>query len=146
MIQKFGAALLVGAVLLFSGCATIRPLEDRAPAPSSSFDKAKVKSDAALWALTGPGRKWSEIAPTGSMAPLMDSRSVALFEVYTGQPLYVGDWVVFDRGDVPNVLHRISEIKGDYLYISGVNVPRSDGWFHKSRVKLRVAGVLYSTR
>jgi hypothetical protein len=136
----------MGAVLLFSGCATIRPLEDRAPAPSSSFDRTKVKSDAALWALTSPGRSWSEIAPTGSMAPLLDSRSVALYESYHGQPLYVGDWVVFDRGDFPNVLHRIEDIKGDYLFIGGVNNHYSDGWFHKSRVKLRVAGVLYSTR
>jgi hypothetical protein len=80
------------------------------------------------------------------MAPLMDSRSIVLFESYAGQTLRVGDWVVFDRGDFPNVLHRIEDVTETHVFISGVNVPRSDGWFPKSRVKLRVAGVLYTTR
>jgi hypothetical protein len=144
MVLRILSALSILCVL--SGCSPNVAKEDRNPAPSSSYDKPTVLADAGLWAVLRPGRAISEIAPTGSMAPLMDSRSVALYEVYTGQTLYKGDWIVFDRGDVPNVLHRIDDVTSTHVHVAGVNNALPDGWFPFSKVKLRVAGVLYSSK
>ena len=80
------------------------------------------------------------------MLPLMDQRSISLYEKYTEHTqLAVGDWIVFDRGDQPNVLHRVLEVTPKDFFVSGVNTPRSDGWFPRSRIKLRVAGILYTS-
>lgn len=146
MTKRIRGVVLVTALLVLSGCTTARPVELQNPAPSSSYTKARAWGDALRWSVAAPGRTYGYMSPTGSMAPLLDSRSIALYEPYTGQPLYPGDAIVFDRGDSSNVLHRIDEVQGDYLRISGINNRRSDGWFHKSKVKLRLVGVLYTSR
>lgn len=132
--------------LLLAACGPVVPLEERNPAPSSSYTLAQIKADAAAWTIGAEGRKSSGIMPTGSMAPVLDSRSVALYEPYVGQELFVGDLVYFDRGDVHEVLHRIDVVTPTHVRTSGVNVRNSDGWIPKSKIKYRVAGVLYSKR
>lgn len=78
------------------------------------------------------------------MAPLIDSRSIVLLESYTGQSIAKGDWVRFDRGDAPNVLHRVEDVTETHVYLSGWNNRYSDGWFPKSAISYRLAGVLYA--
>ena len=132
--------------LLLGGCASLDvPLEDRNPAPSSSVTKVQAQFDAGVWAFGGPARAWSGVSPTGSMAPFIDSRSIVLYEAFDGR-VNVGDWVYFDRGDVPNVLHRVVDVTATHVFIASVNTRGSDGWFPKSAIKYRVAGVLYTER
>lgn len=133
--------------LLLTGCQTtgLRPLEDRTPAGSSSMSKLDAAAIAGDYVRLYGGTL-GNVSPTGSMAPVLDSRSLLLLEPYHGQQLHVGDIVVYDRGDQPNVVHRIVEIRGDAFYVSGDNNQWPDGWFKLSAIKYRVAGVLYTAR
>ncbi len=131
---------------ILAGCSP-RPVGSEAvnPAPSSSYLREQVNGDAALWALTGAGRAYGPVSATSSMAPLIDSRSVVLLEPYSGQPIAKGDWVRFDRGDVPNVLHRVEDVTATHVYLSGWNNRTSDGWFPKTAISYRLAGILYAS-
>lgn len=140
--------LLVILLLGFAGCASTQfGTEKSNPAPSSSYAKQRVLKDANLWALTGPGRAYGEVSATSSMVPLADSHSILLHEVYTpGMEIRVGDWVSFDRGDKDNVTHRVEDVTETHVYVSGVNNRHSDGWFPKTAIHTRVAGILFSSR
>ena len=130
------------ALVALAGCAPVNP-----PAPSSSYTLDDVQADATAWAQRSRGRVWTHVAPTGSMLPLLDDRSVALYEAYEGQPVYPGDAVYFLRdgpGSIP-VLHTVTAVNNDSIRTSGVNA-RGDGWHAKSLIRYRLAGVLYSTR
>lgn len=133
--------------LLIAGCGRKRSAEDISPAGSSSLTMDQAKFMASIVALSMQPRGYvSTVAPTGSMAPVIDSRSVLILEKYIGQKLNVADIVCFDRGDAPNVCHRIVEIKDDAFYVSGDNNKWPDGWFKLSVIKHRVAGIIYSQR
>jgi len=136
---------LLSSVLWFCGCAPQRPKEDRTPAGSSALTKAQAGALAAHYATLHRG-SWCHVAPTGSMAPVIDSRSVLLLEPYTGQPIHAGDIVCFDRGDNPNVCHRVVEVRGDSFYISGDNNQWPDGWHKLTAIKHRVAGIIFTQR
>lgn len=82
-------------------------------------------------------------AKTNSMAPyIVGGTDYLLLIDYTNQPLAPGMVVVFDRGDAPRTVHMIAEVYGDYVYMSGLNNRRSDGWFHRSKVRQIVTAVL----
>jgi hypothetical protein len=138
-------AILCALGIFFGGCAPQRPKEDRSPAGSSSLTKADAASLAATYA-TRHGAAWAYVAPTGSMAPVIDSRSVLLLEPYVGQPILAGDIVCFDRGDVSSVCHRVIEVKDDAFYVSGDNNTWPDGWFKLTTIKHRVAGIIFTQR
>jgi hypothetical protein len=78
------------------------------------------------------------------MLPHADSRSVVLLVEYTGQPIRRGMLVRFDRGDLPNVMHRVEDVTATHFFASGTNVPRSDGWFPLSAISHICAGILFS--
>jgi hypothetical protein len=136
--------------LFSSGCA-LRPVgnEKYNPAPSSHVAMERVTADAAFWALLASerDRTYGSITPTSSMTPLLDSRSIALLEAYRpDDPIFVGDVICFNRGDAPNVQHRVEGVTKTHVYVSGWNNPRADGWFPKTTIKYKLAGVLYSRR
>lgn len=148
-------AELLGALVCFAlaglivaglqGCGKQRAKEDQTPAGSSALTKA----DAATLAQSYAARHraaWAYVAPSGSMAPVIDSRSVLLLEPYTGQPINVGDIVCFDRGDNPNVCHRVIEVKDGAFYVSGDNNQWPDGWHKLTTIKHRVAGIIFTRR
>jgi signal peptidase I len=143
-MNRLGFVLLAIVIGCLAACAK-RSKEDQAPAGSSSMTRAEAESLAALYALR-TGGSWAFVGPTGSMAPVIDSHSVLLLERYKGQKIVAGDIVVFDRGDVPNVCHRVVEVKDDAFYVSGDNNQWPDGWFKLTRIQHRVAGVLYTER
>ncbi len=83
----------------------------------------------------------------GSMAPTLDSHTIALAETYNGETLFAGDIVVFDRGDNHAIVHRVKSVNGDNtITIQGDNVGSPDGTFSIKSVKARVVGLLYSKR
>ncbi len=120
--------------------------EDENPAPRSSMSKIEAWQYGYHIASQAPGQRVvTYIANTGSMVPTMDSKSIVILELYTGQELFLNDIVLFDRIDTGNVLHRINGIKGNGLYIKGDGNNRADGWFDKKRVTHRVIGILYTS-
>jgi hypothetical protein len=145
-----GTALSIAILCFWAffgiGCSKQRPLEDQTPAGSSSLSVEQAKRIVAFASLSVPNGAFCEVAPTGSMAPVIDSRSVLLLERYIGQRLNVGDIVIFDRGDIHSVCHRVVEIKQDAFYVSGDNNRNSDGWHKLSSIKHRVVGVIYTQR
>jgi hypothetical protein len=132
--------------LALTGCGPLKPKEERNPAPSSNLTKAEATALAHLYCATKPLGSFGYIATTGSMAPFLDSRTVVLYEPYTGGALHEGDIVVFDRGDSPNVIHRVIEARGDSVFISGDNNHHPDGWFPRTSIRLRVVGLLFTAR
>jgi hypothetical protein len=136
--------------LIPAGCA-LRPVgnEKCNPAPSSHTAMERVAADAALWALLSSDRDrtYRSITATSSMTPFLDSRSIALLEVYRpGDPIFVGDVICFDRGDVQNVLHRVEAVTATHVYVSGWNNLWPDGWFPKTVITHKLAGILYAQR
>lgn len=132
------------ALAVVAGCGK-RPREDRSPAGSSALTKADAALLAGIYGSLYRGT-WANVAATGSMAPSIDSRSVLLLEPYTGQKINAGDIVCFDRGDAPNVCHRVIEVKGAAFYVSGDNNKWPDGWHQLTTIKHRVAGIIFTQR
>ena len=128
-------------VLLLTSCTKQRPLEDRSPAGSSSLTKAQA---VAIASAQGP---WTYVAPTGSMAPVIDSGCVLMLEVYTGQRLHAGD-ILLHQPDGFNgtICHRVVEVGEDAVYMSGDNNMWPDGWIKLSTVRYRVVGIIFTKR
>lgn len=83
---------------------------------------------------------------TGSMRPVLRGgrELMAMEACYADTPLARGQMVVFNRGDLPAVLHYIAAISrdGQHLYLSGVSSRHSDGWFHRDTVAFVVREVI----
>jgi hypothetical protein len=83
---------------------------------------------------------------TGSMHPVLKGgrEVLAMERCRPDTPLTRGQMVAFNRGDLPAVLHYIANISrdGQYLYLSGVNNRRSDGWFPRTAVAYVVREVI----
>ena len=122
--------------------------ESKNPAPSSSMTLATATNIAAGWWQQDPGnRAFSVPTPTASMLPYLDSKTVLLLErVKPETKVHVNDIVVFDRGDAPNVCHRVLIVRGRDYFISGDNNSRSDGWFAHEKLSYRVAGTIFTLR
>jgi hypothetical protein len=145
LLWSMAVLCLLSSVLWLCACVPQRAKEDQTPAGSSRLTKADAGALAAIYAAKHGGF-WCNVAPTGSMAPVIDSRSVLLLEPYAGQPLNAGDIVCFDRGDNPNVCHRVVEVKDGAFYVSGDNNKWPDGWHKLAAIKYRVAGIIFTAR
>lgn len=146
----FLIAVLSFLAALVSGCGGSAdvPREDRTPAPSSSLTKQDAIASAQLWAMFDTSRRgFCEVAPTGSMAPVIDSRSVLLLERVRPGDLRPNDIAIFEREPgKPSVCHRVHEVRPDGVLFSGDNNRGSDGWIRPERIQWRVAGILYTQR
>ncbi len=141
--MKLWAPVLLA--LLLAGCGPSRVGDEKSnPAPSAPVTKPIARSDAMYWATRYPDRMWGPVSATGSMVPMLDSNSIVLLVRYTGQPLRKGMVARFDRGDLPNVLHRIEDVNTTHVFISGLNVSRADGWIPKTEVSAILAGLFYT--
>lgn len=120
------------------------------PAPSSSDSKAIVIGDAKRWVDSNPlNRRFAVVNPTGSMLPYFDSFSVLLEEKVTGYELVPGDIASYDDLKGGTICHRVREVnaRGAVLFTGDNNRNTSpDGWIAPSRIRWRVAGILYSKR
>lgn len=85
---------------------------------------------------------------TGSMTPVLrGGRELLVMETCRADtPLALGQMVVFNRGDLPAVLHYIAAVSRDgrHLYLSGVGNRYSDGWFHRDTVAFVVREIITS--
>lgn len=144
IVQCVGA---LSIALALTGCSP-QPVGDELarPAISSPVPMAVALADAQNWATRQPGRFYSVPSPSSSMAPRITSKCVVLLETYRGTPLFKGDLVRFDRGDVNGVLHEIYEVTPTHVFMTGSNNKVSDGWFPISSISLQVAGILYTAR
>ena len=83
---------------------------------------------------------------TGSMKPVLQGgrELMAMEDCRPGTLLARGQMVVFNRGDLPAVLHYIADVSRDgrYLYLSGVSSRHSDGWFHRDTVAFVVREII----
>lgn len=142
ILAVFAAHLVVLGVIL--GCSSPAP-ELLHPAPSSRLTTAEALTLAQIYAVNS-SRSYSTVAPTGSMVPTFDSRSVLLLEKIRELPA-VGDIVVADEGPGrENVGHRVTAAQDDSVILSGDANHTSDGWVRIDRLKWRVAGILYTRR
>jgi len=131
--------------MLLVGCEQ-RPPEERNPAPSSSITLTQAQGDAAFWILGRPNRSYSLVAPTGSMLPTLDSRSVLLLETVTATDLRPNDLAIYTRDDGRAIVHRVKAIHPHGILFDGDNNKASDGWIDPTRITHRVAGILYTRR
>lgn len=141
------AACIIAAICaLLAGCGK---REDINPAPSSSIAHAQAMSDAAMWAMSHPARRsFTTVLPTGSMAPVLDSRSVLLLEPAKGGELQVGDIAIYEEGGGKTICHRVRLVKPNAVLFTGDNNDslRPDGRIANDRIRWRVAGILFTER
>jgi uncharacterized protein YceK len=140
-------ALIALWALFVTGCGPVirNTGTEKGVAPTSSLTRADAESLAELICHLRPGLTWSQIAPTGSMEPLLNSHALVITEPTDGSDLRLGQWVVFDRGDSPRVLHRVAMLNATHFIASGTSNRHSDGWLPRDRVHSRVVATLYTS-
>jgi hypothetical protein len=133
-------------VMLLTACAK---KEDLSPSATSSISKERAVLDAQAWVLRDSAKRSTiTVADTGSMAPVIDSRSVLLLEPVSGQNLLSGDIAIYDNLNGGTRCHRVREVSETGVLFTGDNNrgTQPDGWIAHSRIRWRVAGILYSKR
>lgn len=140
-MKRLGFAFL----LVFAGCSK-QPTTFTPSLTPPDGSRADVIADAAKWSANAPGRYFATVADTHSMEPVINRNSVVLCVRNTGQPLRPGLVAVFDRRDVPRVLHTIAAVSSDggSAYFSGYNNRTSDGWFARDAIEGFVVGQLFA--
>lgn len=123
--------------------------EDRNPAGSSSLTWAQGYALAGVAAAElGEGFFVIAVAPTGSMVPALDSRSILIVEsIAPGFKLRVNDICLYTRADVGTVCHRATVVRDDgWTFFAGDANSRSDGWINPRRIVGRVVAIIYTER
>ena len=140
--------LVVGCLLLGSDSpGQEMRQEDRRPAPSSSLSKAEACALGVQWKLSNPGRRdYCEVANTGSMAPVLDSRCVLLLEKSSASDLRKNDISIYQRGANSTICHRVVEVRPDGVLFEGDNNRGSDGWIPPDRILWRVVSIIFTQR
>lgn len=144
--------LVLAAALLWlllcpgsQGMETLR--EDRKPAPSSSLSKAEAIALGNLWKQTDPQKRdFCLVSNSGSMAPVLDSRSVLLLEKATAADLRKNDISIYHRDTGPTVCHRVVEVGATSVLFDGDNNRASDGWIPADRIRWRVVSIIFTRR
>ena len=141
------AIICFAIAILLGGCAGVpKRLEDVRPAPSSSMTKAQATDFAKTWAEGDRfNRSFSTVSTTGSMTPLIDSRTVLLIEKVKMTDIQFRDLPIYWDG-ARWVVHVAMAKRQNSVLITGANNMRSDGWIAESKIKWRVAGVLFTQR
>jgi len=145
-LNRLGTALLFLAFAV-NAMGGLRHQESRNPAPSSFMTMTEARQIGNLWVAMKPGQRAIRfIAPTGSMLPIFDSRCILLVEKVTIADLRVNDIVEYERVDGLMVMHRVAAISDSAVIFSGDNNTRHDGWVSASRIRWRVAVIMYTQR
>lgn len=145
-VRRFAiAAIAIGGGLPLSAREMVR--EDARPAPSSSLSKADALALASLWKQTSPQtRDYCEVGATGSMAPVLDSRSILLLERITASDLRKNDISIYVHSAELTTCHRVLDVRPEGVLFSGDNNSENDGWIQPDRVRWRVVGILFTRR
>lgn len=136
-----GAALAL-LCLLLAGCYSIPTGGE--PRFVLVKDKIEAVQRAVAWSCNGKGYNWGTVGSrTHSMWPVLRGGEVILERDYDGSArIPTGSFVVFDRGDTDNVLHRVVAENERAVLIEGDNNATGDGWFTKDRVHRLVVEVI----
>jgi hypothetical protein len=131
----------LGLALLVAGCAPRETAGPAAPSSGISYELALVCARDMARLIGG---EVATFTPTGSMLPVLDSRTVAVIErIAVNDRFAVGDIVTFPSPDGP-VCHRVTAVGGDgYVITSGDNNQHGDGW---QRPTHRVVAIFYTLR
>lgn len=147
-LKAVSILILAAFTLSGPGCGPQGAKEQLRPAPSSSLTRADWLNSRVLeaWVTSRPDRTWALVAPTGSMAPYIDSKSILLIEPVTDtKTLRPGDVAHYVRQDGTRVVHTVREVnsRGAVLFSGDNNAgTSSDGWIESNRVWGRTAAVL----
>lgn len=142
-------AFAVIALFMLLSCTS---KEDVRPAPSSSMTKAEALTFAREhWVKFAPGNTYCDVAATGSMVPMFDSRSVLLLEPVTTAQLTAHDianYATAPDGTGPDsITHGVTLVEGGAFIAEGdSNRNVNDGFIAGKRLRYRVAGILYTQR
>lgn len=90
------------------------------------------------------GGRYSMIAPTGSMEPILDSSSLVVFVPAGGVEIKAGMVVSYSRQGQNNVLHRVLAVTDTHFIPAGVANMRNDGRIEKDRIERIMVGVIYT--
>ena len=121
--------------------------DDLRPAPSSPLTRQDALAIGALWKQSNPEKRdYCAVAPTGSMAPILDSRSVLLIERASADDLRKNDLSIYLASAVQSICHRVIEVRPYAVLFDGDNNRRSDGWIPAGRVRWRVAAIIFTRR
>ncbi len=136
------AAAAALCLVLLVGCAAPggRPHID--PVVIVLPSKAEAAREAYWWALGIPNRACGPVGHTGSMRPLLQGGEFLELERYEGRPLRAGEIIVLDRGDAPNVLHRIVCSSRYGVFTMGDNCAHGDCWRPLTAVKYTVHAIV----
>jgi hypothetical protein len=133
-------------LLLFSGCGGQKSNtgveQGIAPKSPLSYEDAVVK---ARTVAVITGSKYGEIAPTGSMEPILDSSSIPIYIDSDGSNITEGMVVVYSREGEPSVLHQVLAVTDTHFIPAGVANMRNDGRIERSRIKRILVGVIYTS-
>jgi hypothetical protein len=139
----FLATVVVASLLLGCGPSERNTGHEKGTAPTSPLTFAEAENIAKFAALM-VGGTWSRIQPTGSMEPLINSRSVVVYRSYDGT-LAPGMIVAFDRDHNGTLtLHAVTHVRGDHFIATGIANDRSDGWQPRSAIRHVLVGIIYA--
>jgi hypothetical protein len=127
----------------------ISPPEAAVPAPRDRISGANIKTNGSMIVIYLNGSVLAEFTNTGSMLPVLDSRSTGI-EIVPGEAadIYPGDIVSYALPDGTIVIHRVLEVgyddQGWYAYTKGDNNPLKDrDKVRFSQVQGVLVGILY---
>jgi hypothetical protein len=149
LLKAAAVCALVGIVALWvlfvTGCDPVNRNTgvEKKLAPTSNLTREQAANAAAFIALSH-GSTYSAIAPTGSMEPIVDSRSFVVMAPHKGK-LRVGMVVGFYRDPAaPRVLHRVVKVNATHFIPDGITNQHSDGWIPRENIYGELIAVIYA--
>jgi hypothetical protein len=141
----FIVAIVALWVLFVTGCGPVirNTGEEQGSAPTSSLTRAEAKVIAGIICISRPGLHWSEIQPTGSMEPTLNSYTIAVYEPCDGSDIKPHQIVVF-RGQKNFILHRVAKVNATHFIGDGVSNRSYDGWIDRNLIVGRLVMPIYT--
>ena len=132
-------------LLLVTGCGPVvrNTGVEKGAAPTSNLTRDQAIGAAHVMCVLDPSLQWSEVQPTGSMEPLINSHSIIVWEPSDGSDLRLHQIVIF-RSGADYVLHRVVALNATHVTTDGVSNRTSDGWQPRDSVVGRLVAVIYA--
>ena len=139
----------VGVIALWvlvanTGCAT-QPYRgvEKGVAPTSSVSREQTKKMARTLVWGFPNLYLSEIAPTGSMEPQINSYTIVLMERTDGSDVLPNQIVSYTQ-DEYFILHKVLAVTPTHFQPAGIHNFRTDGWIPRDRIVGRLVAPFYT--